>query len=587
MHALVLLLISGLLACTPRSEETEKTLKLVTTAKVKGMDPIHSNDAASMREISKIYEGLLEYHYLVRPYILVPNLARAMPVVSADGVTYTFKIKKGIFFHGSPAFPDGRGRELTARDFVYSIKRLADPKLQGRGWWLLDEKIRGLNRWRDKYSELPRTDYSEEVEGLKALDRYTLQFKLAKPFPQFLYALAMPFTFVVPREVVEHYGKEFLNHPVGTGPFLLSVFRQQANKIVYGKNPHYRAKTFPCESSPPYKHIARAYCGKSLPLVEKIVVNIMVEPQPRWLNFLKGKIDYIGVPKDNFANTIPDAKNLSPQYAEKGIELVVAPSLDVTYIAFNHDLKLFQNDLLRKAMSLAYDVHTFNKLFNNSTGLPAQSLLPPGIGAGYLKNYKNPYQGEGGPENLKRARELLARAGYPDGKGLPEITYDCPNSSTARQEGEYFQKQMEQLGITVKVIQNTWPQLQKKIYARQIMTVGIGWQADYPDAENFLQLLYGSNRPPGSNASGYNNPEFNKLFKKAAIMPDSPTRTALYQKLNKMAAEALPWIFRVHRQDYTLKHKWLKNYIPTDFEAGNGLYLDVDVETKKSYLKKL
>ena len=587
MKALFLFLaLSTISGCTQKASDGKKTLNLVVSAKVKGMDPIYSNDAASMREISKIYEGLLEYHYLKRPYELVPNLAEGMPTISPDKVTYTFKIKRGIFFHHDKAFPNGKGRELTAADFVYSIKRLADPKLQGRGWWLLDEKIQGLNRWRNKYSELPRTDYSEEVKGLKALDRYTLQFKLAKPFPQFLYALAMPFTFAVPKEVVEHYGKEFLNHPVGTGPFLLPIFRQQSNKIVYEKNPHYRKKKFPCQASPDYKHIAQAYCGRSLPLVEKIVVNIMVESQPRWLNFQKGKLDYIGVPKDNFTSTIPDAKNLSPKYVQKGIKLMIAPSLDVSYIAFNHDLKLFQNPRLRKAMSLAYDVHTYNKLFNNSTGLPAQSLVPPGI-TGYLKDYKNPFQGEGKAENLQQAKNLLAEAGYPGGKRLPVITYDCPNSSTARQEGEYFQKQMAPLGIKVKVIQNTWPQLQKKIFARQIMTVGIGWHADYPDAENFLQLLYGPNRPPGSNASGYNDTQFNRLFRRAAVMQDSPARTALYQKLNRMAAEIMPWIFRVHRQNYVLKHKWLKNYIPTDFEAGNTPYLDIDTETKEIYLKKL
>ena len=575
-----------IVSCQKNTDTGQKTLNIGATAKVKGMDPIYTSDGASMREVSKIYEGLLEYHYLKRPYELRPNLAEAMPSLSKDGVTYTFKIKKGIFFHDDKAFPGGKGRELTAEDFVYSIKRLADPKLQGRGWWLLDGKLQGLNQWRDKYSELPQTDYSEEVAGLKALDKYTLQFKLAKPFPQFLYALAMPFTYAVPRKVVEHYGKEFLNHPVGTGPFILPLFRQQSNKIVYTKNPNYRKKTFPCDSSPLYKHMTDAYCGRPVPFVEKVVVNIMVESQPRWLNFQKGKLDYIGVPKDNFASTIPDAKNLSPDYAKKGIELLVAPALDIAYVAFNHDLKLFQNLRLRQAMSLAYDVHTFNKLFNNSTSLPAQSVVPPGI-AGYMKDFKNPYQGEGKAENIERAKKLLAEAGYPGGKGLPVITYDSRNTSTARQEGEYFKKQMAPLGIKIKVIQNTWPQMQKKIYARQVMTFGIGWMADYPDAENFLQLLYGQNRSPGPNGSGYNEPKFNALFEKAAVMADSPARTRLYEKLNMMAAEAMPWIFRVHRQTYVLKHKWLKNYMPMDFGAESALYLDIDMEEKKAALKRL
>ena len=575
-------------SCLKKTTNTtdEKVLQLFTPSKVKGMDPIYSSDYSSLREIGRVYEGLLQYHYLRRPYVLEGNLAEGLPIVSDNGMTYTFKIKKNVFFHDDKAFPGGKGRELTAHDFVYSIKRLSDPKLQGLGWWLLDGKIRGLNEWRDKYAERSQTDYNEEIEGLKALDRYTLRFKLAKPFPQFLYALAMPFTFAVAKEVVEHYGPEFLNHPVGTGPFVIPGFRPQDNKIVYTRNQGFREKTFPCDSSPEYQLIAKAYCGKKLPLVDKVVVHVIIEDQPRWLNFQKGKLDILGIPKDNFNSVVPDAKNLSSNYAKKGISLSISPSLNVSYIPFNHDLKLFKNINLRRAMSLAYNVHEYNRLFQNSTGLPAQSVVPPGI-AGYVKNYKNPDQGEGTSEHIKKAKELLAKAGYPGGKGLPVITYDCRSGSVARQEGEFFKKQMEQIGIKINVIQNTWPQLQKKILTRQVMTFGIGWGADYPDAENFLQLLYGPNRSPGPNGSGYNDPTFNKLFQQAAAMQKSPQRVALYEKLNIMVANALPWIFGVHRQRYVLKHRWLKNFVPSDFDTDRVLYLDIDVASKKETMKLL
>lgn len=576
-------------SCTKKEEMKGKTLNLAVSSQVKGMDPIYANDRYSGNEVARVYEGLLQYHYLKRPYELTPNLAEAMPTVSDDGLTYTFKVKKGVFFQDDAAFPEGKGRELVAEDFVYSIKRLADPKLQGLGWWLLDGKIKGLNEWREKYTELPKTDYDEEVEGLKALDRYTVQFKLSKQFPQFLYSLAMPFTFAVAREVVEKYGDEFLNHPIGTGPFAIKngVFKQ-TKKIHYYKNPTFREKLYPCEASEEFKNQGFLKdCGKKLPLVDRIVVNIIEENQPRWLNFEKGKVDYVAVPKDNFDTVIPDAKNLGDDYREKKIELLITPSLDVTYIAFNHDFAIFKNNKkLRQAMSLAYDIQEVNKKFNNNQAIPAQSIIPPGI-AGYMENYTNPFRGHGKKEEIEKAKKLLAEAGFPEGKGLPAITYDCPNTTVSRQQGEFFKLQMAKIGINVKVIQNPWPELQKKITTRNVMTYGIAWSADYPDAENFLQLLYGPNKAPGANGSGFDHPEFNKLYKVASVMQDGPERTALYEKMNRLAAEEVPWIFGVHRQSFVVKHGWLKNYISTDFEAGIVQYLNIDKKEKSETMKKL
>ena len=223
-------------ACTKKESANEKVLKIGVPQKVKGMDPIFANDRYSSNEVARIYEGLLEYHYLKRPYTLKPNLAESLPAVSEDGFTYTFKIKKGVLFQNDKAFKDGKGRELEAKDFVFSIKRLADPKLQSTGWWVLKGKLVALDDWRKRQASATKVNYDEEVEGIKAIDKYTVQFKLAKPFPQFLYALAMPFTFVVAREVVDYYGSQFLNHPVGTGPFALPEFKQTL-KITYSKIP--------------------------------------------------------------------------------------------------------------------------------------------------------------------------------------------------------------------------------------------------------------------------------------------------------------------------------------------------------------
>jgi len=578
---LSIVLITGV-GCTKKRDLSIKELQLSVPQKVKGMDPIFANDRYSSNEIARVYEGLLEYHYLKRPYTLVPNLASEMPKVSADGLTYTFKILPGIFFHDDKAFTNGKGRELVAEDFVYSIKRLADPKLQSTGWWILDGKLKGLNEWREENSGKDLVDYSQEVEGVKAIDKYTLQFKLKREFPQFLYSLAMPFTFVVAKEVVEHYGKEFLNHPVGTGAFILPKF-DQSNKITYTKNPNFRDKFYPSEASEEFK--AAGYledAGKKLPLVDKVVVSVIIESQPQWLNFQKGNLDYIGIPKDNFDSAVTPSNGISDDLQKKGIELLISPSLDVTYTAFNHDNKLFQNVNLRRAMSLAYNVKKSNELFYNNTAMPAQSIVPPGI-AGHMSSYKNPYVGP----NIEEAKKLLALAGYPEGKGLPEITYDCPNSTVSRQTGEFFRKRMAEIGIKVRVIQNPWPELQKKITNRTVMMYGIAWGADYPDAENFLQLLYGPNKAPGANGSGYDNDEFNKLFERSSRMQDSPERTALYEKLNRIAAESVPIIYGVHRQTYLLKHSWVKNFVNTDFESGIEKYMNIDLEKKKSAIKAL
>ncbi len=569
-------------SCTKKVDQNIKVLNLVVSAEIKGLDPIFADDAYSSGEVARVYEGLLEYHFLKRPYTLIPNLAESLPEVSKDGSTYTFKIKKGVFFHDDACFPGGKGRELSAQDFVYSIKRLADPKLQSTGWWLLQDKILGLDEWRNKYSGKPEVDYSEVVEGLKALDQHTLQFKLKKSFPQFLYALAMPFTFVVPEEAVKKYGKEFINHPVGTGPFILPIFTQ-SNKITYSKNPTFRKKLYPSDATEEFatpEFLTDA--GKQLPLVDKIEVNIIKESQPKWLNFQKGKIDYISIPKDNFNQVINSNNGLNEEMAKKGIILKVNTALDIAYISFNHDNPIFKNIDLRRAMSLATNPDESNRIFYNNTATVAQSIVPPGI-AGYLKDFKNPYKGQ----NIEEAKKLLAKAGFPGGKGLPEMTYDITASTDARQGGEFFQREMAKIGIKIAVVPNPWPQLQEKINKRKVMLYGLAWSADYPDAENFLQLLYGPNKSPGANGSGFDDPEFNALYKEASLMQDGPVRTALYEKLNRMAALSVPVIYGVHRQNYILKHGYLKNYMPSDFDHGNAQYLNIDLKEKFKTLETL
>jgi ABC-type transport system substrate-binding protein len=291
----------------------------------------------------------------------------------------------------------------------------------------------------------------------------------------------------------------------------------------------------------------------------------------------------MSVPKDNFDQAVVNGKDLHPDMAKKGIRLNMMSSLDTTYVAFNHEDPLFKNNLkLRQAMSLAYDRVESNKLFYNNTAVVAQSIIPPGI-AGHKKDFKNPFV----ERDVEKAKKLLAEAGYPEGKGLPELTYETIGSTVARQMAEFFAKCMSDIGIKIRISTNTWPELVKKTNTKSVQIFGMAWGADYPDAENFFGLLYGPNGAPGSNSSNYKNPAFDKLFQQATVMQDSPERTALYEKMYVMAAEDVPWIFGVHRTAVTLFHGWLKNYKYTEFTNAQAQYLNVDLEAKKELASKL
>jgi len=585
MKSLVLVFCAILMlswGCSKDRNFDERELHLISPEKISGFDPIHVSDMYSGNEVGKVYEGLFEFHPLKRPYELMPNLAESLPTVSEDGLTYTFKIKKGVVFHDGPAFPNGKGRELKADDVLFSIKRLADPKLQAKGWWVLDDRIAGLNEWKEKNTALEASNYLEEIEGLKKIDDYTIAIKLKKAFPQFLYALAMPYTFIVAKEAVEHFGKEFLNHPVGTGPFVLPVF-DQTNRIVYTKNPTFREKFYPSEGEEGDDKLGlMADAGKRIPLVDKIIVDIIVEAQPKWLSFQKAKADLFEIPKDFFDSAVVGGKDINPDLKAKGIRLFANAQLDTTFFAFNNDDPLFKtNKKLRQAISLAWNRQEANKLFYNNSAIDAQSVIPPGLG-GYRKEFKNPYV----KFDLEQSKKLLAEAGYPGGKGLPAITIQTRNETVARQIIEHFAKNLEKIGVTIKVGMNTWPELVNKVTKRQHQMYTMAWGADYPDAENFLGLLYCPNSSPGSNGANYCNPEFDNLFKTSTILQNSPERSTAYEKMNEMIAIESPWVFGFHRTKFYLSQAWLKNYKFMEFNHTQFQYLSVDLEVKKELSKK-
>jgi oligopeptide transport system substrate-binding protein len=291
------------------------------------------------------------------------------------------------------------------------------------------------------------------------------------------------------------------------------------------------------------------------------------------------KLDVTAIPKDNFSQAIdPVTKALAPDLLKKGITLEKSPSLDITHTSFNMtDPVVGKNHkYLRQAISLAYDTDKYIELFYNGRAINAQGPIPPGL-AGYDENYKNPYK----QFNIEKAKELLAKAGYPEGKGLAPLEYLSLADSTTRQSTDFFQQQLAPLGIKLKVQTFSWPEFQQSLKNKKGQMWSFAWGADYPDAENFLQLFYSKNGPPGPNDSSYNNPEFDRLYEKSLTLKDTPERTALYKKMSAMVVEDSPWIMGAHRLIFSLVHPWMKNYKYHEFDHGMSKYYRIDSSLKK------
>jgi ABC-type transport system substrate-binding protein len=579
-----LLTISALLGvlagCTKGSEGPENSLQIPLASNLKSLDPAQSSDAYTDDVIPNIYEGLLQYQYLKRPLTVEPLLASDGPTASKDGLTHTFKIRPGVKFHDSEVFKEGKGREITAEDFIYSWKRLADPKTQSDGWWIFDGKIKGLNEWRDKL-EKGAADYSTPIEGLQAPDPHTLVIKLTEPYYQLYYVLTMSYASVVPKEAVDKYGPEFINHPVGTGPYVFESWIR-GNKVILTKNPNWHGGTYPSEGEAADKDKGLlADAGKPLPFADKLVFHEIPEDQPRWLNMMKGAIDLVAIPKDNFDAAVENGKLKDP-LVQKGIGLTIFPNSDIAYIAFNmEDPLVGKNVHLRRALSLAYNTKVAATKFYNNRIVPGYSIIAPGLD-GYDPGFKTQWR----DYDVEKAKAELKKAGYPDGKGLPVIEYNTAASTTGRQMSEFLEQQWAQIGVKTNLVMNSWPQFQDRVRNKKAQTFGMAWNADYPDSQNMFQLLYSKNVSPGPNNTNYSNKAFDELYVKALKTPPGSERTKLYQKMRDIMVEDMPMIVTGHRLGYTVYHGWLKNLKRDMMMRGYYKYLRVDVDKKKELKAK-
>jgi len=568
------------------------------------LDPAQSSDTTSAEILCQIYDSLYQNSYLTRPYKMIPALARDYPqkrifyenvlekgkLKKVPRIEYIFKLRDDIYFQDDPCFPEGKGRRVTANDVIYSLKRLADPNVRSTGYWLVAGKIKGIDAFFDKAAKTGMADYAANIEGLKAIDDVTLQVILTEPFPAFIYIMGMPYAAPVAKEAIEYYnsqGKEgFSRHPVGTGAYRLKLWQRQ-HRIVLEKNSSYRKEYYPTFGAPGDREKGLlADAGKPLPFLDEVWYTVISTGQPVWLLFLQGYLDGSGIPQEQFDKVVTKNLELSDDFIKKGISLEIASDLDVHYLAFNmRDPLLGKSKYLRQALSLSYDTDLYNEIFLNGRAINAQGPLPPGI-FGYDPKLKNPYKAH----DLIRAKELMIKAGYPGGIDVKtgqqlELVYDIGSDSTrAREVATFDMRCFEQLGIKMKLQVNTWSQHLERSHKGTFQIFSLGWLADYPDPENFLQLLYGPNLPPNPNSSAFANLEYDRLYEKMKNMENTPEREALIRKMVAIVIEECPWIFNIHSPSYVLRHTFAKNGKSHSISGNYRKYIRIDEGARRAYI---
>ncbi|MBP6766030.1 MAG: bicyclomycin resistance protein [Rubrivivax sp.] len=554
-------------------------------------DPAQISDLYSRTVVAGMIEAPLEFEFLAKPARMRPNTAASMPEVSDDFKTFTFRIKPGIYFADDPAFK-GVKRELTAEDYVYSLKRHYDPRWKSANLYILENaKILGLSELRKKLmAEKKPFDYDTPVEGLRALDRYTFQIKLGESTPRLLYNFADgSFTGALAREVVDFYGNKIGEHPVGTGPFILKAWKR-SSRIVLARNPNYREVRYD-ETAPAgdarLQAAAAKYKGQRLPLLDEVHIAIIEEPQPRWLSFLNEEQDLMDQLPPDFAPTVIPNNQLAPNLAKKGMLAVRYPRADVavSYFAMEHPVVGGYEPhkvALRRAISLAVDVDREIRLVRRSQAIPGQGVQGPET-FGYDPTFKS----EMSDFNRARAKALLDMHGWvdKDGDGWRDqpsgeplvLEYATSPDQQNRQLNELWKKNMD--AIRIKLIFKTakWPENLKASRAGKLMMWGVGWSAGAPDGDTFLALGYGPNKG-GANHARFNLPAFNALYEKQRQMPDGPERLAVMDEAKRLMVAYMPYKVHVHRIFTDLAHAWVVGYHRNIFVREFYKYVDIDTD---------
>jgi ABC-type transport system substrate-binding protein len=575
----------------PASAQGAKVLRYAFPTPETGFDPVQISDLYSRHVTAHIFEAPLTYDHLARPYRMKPATAAEMPQMSADFRTCLVRLRPGIFFADDPAF-QGRRRELVAHDYVYSWKRFFDPRWKApyvASWMLL--KFAGLNEYRDEILKSRRPfDYDREIEGLRAIDRYTLQIRLAEPEPRLLYWLANPdIAGAVAREVVEHYGERIMEHPVGTGPFRLAEWRR-SSRIVLERYPGFREVRYDHEANaddPAGQELARRLRGRRLPMIDRVEISIIEENQPRYLAFINSQQDLLErVPLD-FANLAVPGGKLAPNLARRGIRLERGVAADLTMTLYNMDDPVVgglqpHQVALRRAINLAIDIDKEIRLLRRGQAIVAQSPVMP-----LTYGYDPTLVSEMGQFSVPRAKALLDAYGYVDrdGDGFRErpdggpllLEYSTQPDQISRQMDELWRKNMEAVGLRLAFRVAKWPEHLKQARAGKLMMWGVGLAASSPDGQG----VFGRGYSPdigGQNLARFRLPEFDRVYEQMKKLPDGPERLALFREANRILIAYAPYKFHVHRITNDLAQPWLIGYRRPPFWQEWWHNVDIDVE---------
>jgi ABC-type transport system substrate-binding protein len=548
------------------------TLHLAFSSPETSFDPPQTNsDHNSAAVIAQILEAPLGFDYLARPVALCCVTAAAMPEVSADGRSFTLRIRPGIHFADDPAF-GGRRRELVAQDYIYALKRYYDPRYNSSDLYLFESlKLPGLSELRERAVRSRKPfDYDTEVEGARALDRYTLRVRLGDPDPRFIYRFADPAILgAVAREVVEHYGDEIGAHPVGTGAFRLKSWRR-SSRIELERSPHYRGTVYEGNpaADPLAQRIAQGLRGRTLPLVDRVVVDIVEESQPRWLSFLDGSYHWLAVP-GSYKELAAPAGRLAPYLARRGIRLQAQLQADMAMHFFFMEHPLVggytaEKVALRRAIGLAFDGQAYVRHVESGFGLRAQSTIPP-----YTSGYDADYISEMSQYSPSRARALLDLYGYldrdgdgwreqPDGSPLV-LSMACTSAQRDRRANELWKRALDAVGLKIEFDISTWPELLKKSRAGSLMMWGYSWAAGSPDGGFFLGIAYGPNAGE-ANDPRFALPAFDRLFERQRALPDGPEREAVMREAKNLLVAYLPFKVHLHTVAVDLVQPWTRGY---------------------------
>ncbi len=554
------------LSCTKNTNRSDQ-INLSIPSDISTLDPANCYDTVCYVPLAQVYEPLYEIEYLKRPYTLRPLLADGFPEISNNRLKYTFKIKKGIKYQDSDIIP--KGREVKSQDFVNQIKRLAFKGTRSQGFFLVDQKITGINEWRDKVETDLNLFFKEAIPGVSAPDDQTLVIELVRPYPQLLWAMAMTFTSPVPEEAIKATQNDLRQKFVGTGPYIITNYNP-SQEVTLKKNEAYSSSVYPTQGDRfAHENSLLKDAGAKLPFVKNIKISVIEETQTEWLNFMSKKIDLVNLTKDQYPLALNKDGKLKTEITKNNIHLQASPTLIYWWIAFNMKDQIFGKNLnLRKAIAHGVNIDKYIELFTYNIAQKANSIYPPGV-AGYSPSTDLPYK-----YDLLLAKDFLQKAGYPEGKGLPKLFFDVRGTDTRkRQMGEFIQQELRHIGIEVEVRINTFPAFLEKSRNGELQFWQGGWVLDYPDSENVLQLLTTSNLSPGPNTSQYSNPEYDKMYNELRELEDGDRKFELMKKMEEMIHRDLPWSMQYYARNYILYHDHLKNFRYSDIIYNNIKYL--------------